>query len=180
MIRLFIALDLPVNVKEKLQHFTESLAIEQARLIEAKNLHLTLKFLGYVENNLLPEIDEQLKIAASKHFPFDIRLDHLGAFPSKRQGRILWIGSESNKQLESLATDLDNALSKFGFEPEKRAFKVHLTLARFKKPADLTEILEAPIEVVSEKISDFALFESKLSSKGAQYRVIEKYFLKNA
>jgi len=180
MIRLFIALDLPSNVKEKLQHFTESLATAEARIIKAKNLHLTLKFLGYTENNLLPAIYDELKIIAAKHAAFNILLDRLGAFPSKRQARILWVGSESNKQLESLANDLDNALSKYGFEQEKRSFKVHLTLARFKKPADLTEILDAPIGPASEKITHFALFESKLSPKGAQYKVLEKYFFKKA
>lgn len=180
MIRLFVALELDRQIKEKLESFASSFNIAGARIISANNLHITVKFLGYTEPNLLPAINKTLKEIASRHQKFDIVLDHLGAFPSKRKSRIFWMGSKENTSVVSLVDDLDKALETYGYKIEKRSFKIHLTLARFKPLADLSKIIEQNIDTIRQEIDHLSLFESKLSPKGAQYKALEKFFLKNA
>ncbi len=180
MIRLFVALNLDVDIKERLRPFYEGLDMEQAKVVPIENLHISLKFLGYAEEDLLPEIKAVLNAVAKKHRPFNLSLDRLGAFPSKKRARVFWIGAGENKEATVLATEMDEGFEKLGFEREKRAYKVHLTLSRFKKPTDVTDLVQRRFGSIKQKVGDFSLFESKLSSKGAQYREVEKFVLKNA
>ncbi len=180
MIRLFVAIEFEQETKERLENFTKKLDIKDARVVTAKNIHITVKFLGYVEESILPEMEEMLSRVANSHSPFNITLDRLGAFPSKRKGRIFWLGSRKNEAANSLATDLDNEFQALGFKLEKRAFKIHLTLARLKKPINLEKATDAKMSPLDQKVSHISLFESKITPKGAQYRVLEKYLLKRS
>ncbi|TET54435.1 MAG: RNA 2',3'-cyclic phosphodiesterase [Actinobacteria bacterium] len=180
MTRLFVAIDFEQKTKKRLEDFTKKLDIKDARVVPAKNIHITVKFLGYVEESILPEIKKVLSSIANKHGPFNVTLDRLGAFPSKRKGRIFWLGSRKNEAANSFADDLDKKFQALGFKLEKRAFKIHLTLARLKKPINLEKATNAKISSVDQKVSHISLFESKITPKGAQYRVLEKYYLKRA
>lgn len=180
MLRLFIALDLLIETKQKLEKLATSLNIPEARTIAAKNIHATLKFLGYTEPNLLQPVESKLKAIAGRHRPFEISFEYLGAFPYPKRSRVLWVGSDDNQQIVKLAADIDQAMRLLDFEAEKRAYKLHLTLSRFKKAVDLRTFISKPFPTIVEKIDSFALFESKLSPKGAQYKVLKKFFLKKA
>lgn len=178
MIRLFIAIK--INNKQKLMPYFKGLDFEQAKVVAIDNLHITLKFLGYTDENLLPEIETVLGRIAKKHRPFDLKFDRLGAFPSKKKARVFWIGESDNKEAELLASDMDEAFERLGFKREKRKFKVHLTISRFKKPTEASNLVDRQIEPIEQNINSFILFESKLASKGARYKALNKYFLKSA
>lgn len=183
-IRLFVAIELPREVQESLVSVQRIAGqrLSSTRWIEAKNLHLTLQFLGNCPSEQVVDICQQLKIAVQDKHPFAFKFESLGGFPSNKSPRIFWIGvGEGKEKIADLQHAMESALSSLGFKGEKREFHPHVTLARLKKPEDLRPILE---EISAEDISpkpinvdSIALFRSQLLSSGAQYFILEKIFL---
>jgi 2'-5' RNA ligase len=108
----------------------------------------------------------------------DVSLTGLGAFPSARRARVLWVGLDDPAGLLSgLASDLDGALEPLGYRVEARPFTPHLTLARFKVPARLEGLLP---ELASSRLSPWLvdhveLFRSHLHPRGARYESLARF-----
>jgi RNA 2',3'-cyclic 3'-phosphodiesterase len=178
-LRLFIAADLPPDLLENLN---ESLAplrarpeFASARWTEPANQHVTLKFLGWVDSEVVDGVVTTLESVASSHEPSTMTIAGLGVFPSERRARVLWVGLEDPAGLlAALAADLEAALAPLGFEAEKGAFTPHLTLARFKPPASIAGVLsEAPSAAEkSFDVDHLAVYRSHLHPKGASYEVL--------
>jgi len=139
MIRAFIALELSAELRAGLEGLIRDLEkgirFTPARplWVHPEAIHLTLKFLGSIEEARIPEIEGVLKEAADGAHPFMLRALGLGVFPDPRAPRVLWCGlSKGEKQTRSLQTHIERALSLLGFEKEDRPFHPHLTLARIK------------------------------------------------
>jgi 2'-5' RNA ligase len=183
-IRLFVAVRVPEPQLALLKASSATLrgAIADARWTSPENQHLTLKFLGSTPEDLLEPIGAALDIVAGEVAPEKITLSSMGAFPSRRRARVLWAGVEDPSNLLSrLAAELDDALKPHGFEPEKRKFTPHLTLARLRTPADVSEALgAAPADAGFSPflVDSIDLFSSKLSSYGARYELLNTFLLR--
>jgi len=142
-IRSFIAIELPEEAKEGLARLRKELERDEHKFVKWVNpggIHLTLKFLGNIPSKRVTEITEAIKEAAQGISPFHLEISGLGAFPSIRQARVLWvgIGGEVDK-LSRLQKNIDSALAALGFAKEERPFVPHLTLARIREGASPPE-----------------------------------------
>ena len=179
MIRAFIAIDIPSDVRM-------ALGEAQARLKRAHvavkiswtkvdNLHLTLQFLGYIEESVVEKIKVALEAVARLHGAFELAVHGAGAFPNENRPRIIWIGCvDANCKLKTLAAAVQAAMQPLGFEPEHREFSAHLTLGRVKFPkpdAALTTALDSLKDTVfgTLRVEAIHLFESQLHPDGSIY-----------
>ncbi len=142
-IRSFIAIELPEEAKEGLARLRKELERDEHKFVKwvgPGGIHLTLKFLGNIPSKRVTEITEAIKEAAQGISPFNLEISGLGAFPSIRQARVLWvgIGGEVDK-LSRLQKNIDSALAALGFAKEERPFVPHLTLARIREGASPPE-----------------------------------------
>jgi RNA 2',3'-cyclic 3'-phosphodiesterase len=183
-LRLFVAVDVPPDVLERLDATIEPQrsAVPNARWAPIANQHITLKFLGRVDVESFPEVRSACERVAATESSAEIRLTGMGAFPNPRRARVIWAGIEDEAQiLARVASGLDEALAPLGFAPEKRAFTPHLTLARLKSPADARAFLES-VSFASDPwpVTELHLYRSHLSPKGARYEVLETHVLGDA
>ena len=168
--RLFVAIDVPENIKEHLAFLQRSLTTK-IRLIHPKNIHLTLNFLGERDN--IDHLIEQLKTV--RFHPFQLRLKDQGFFPTPLHPRVLWIGLEDNHELLHLQRQIDMI-----FMPDK-SFKPHLTLARIRHLSEqerlqlIKEAEQLPIKSLSFKVTSFRLYKSTLTPLGPVYEVLETF-----
>lgn len=186
--RCFISIDFSQNVIQQillLQKDFKMLKFHSIRWIPEKNLHLTLKFLGDVPQEIIPSIEESLDHLSSDYPSFKLKISKMGVFPHWNNPRILWLGFENSRELFFLAKKIEAEMSTFGFTPEERDFTPHLTIARIKdrlplnetgqlKQACSTKINEIPILEVN-KIN---LYRSFLKPTGAEYSLMHSSFLK--
>ena len=148
------------------------------RWTRPENVHLTLKFLGEVREEVLEDLCAVLEEVCAKHVPFDADLAGLGAFPSARRARVLWAGiGIGSDRLRSLAVDLDAALAPLGFEREERAYMPHLTLGRVRGRPVSFDLPPAARGDLGFRVRRVELTESTLSAKGAVYRTIRAFAL---
>jgi 2'-5' RNA ligase len=175
MIRLFVALELPDAVRQRLTGLMGG--VPGARWTESENLHLTLRFIGEVENDRAHDIDAALAEVTAP--AFDLILDGVGQFGNGNRARLLWAGVERNDALHHLNQKIESALVRVGLSREERKYTPHVTLARLK---------DAPLERVGRfledralfragplRMSHFTLFESKLGRSGPVYHGLSDY-----
>lgn len=179
--RLFVALEIPREVRENLAGLLKSFRTisPQTKWVRPENIHLTLKFIGEVPEAKLAGIRSALT-AVKTAAPLRLEVRELGFFPNARHPRVVWAGIKSPPNLKTLAESIELALEKVGIVREKREFSPHLTLARFEPPR-LEEKLRAAIEeryaVEFGEVfaTQFHLIESKLKPSGAEYTTVESF-----
>ena len=180
-IRSFIAVELPEEAREGLARLRNELERDEHRFVKwvaPGGIHLTLKFLGNIPFKKVTEITKAIEEAAQGISPFHLEISGLGAFPSLRQARVLWvgIGGEVDK-LSRVQQNIDSALAALGFTKEERSFVPHLTLARITQGASPLErrsfgelvgstIFEDKYHIKVEAIN---LMRSQLTPAGAIY-----------
>ena len=176
--RTFIALELSDSLKEGILALTEELRGRglQASWARRSTLHLTLKFLGDVEESELHEVAAAVARASSRVPSFGFETRSLGAFPSARRPRVLWLGVEPVDELFALHSAVESELAELGFAREKRRFHPHVTLARIRDPRaeSVQEILDelvAPKERV--EVKDTRVMRSTLRPGGAIHELVE-------
>jgi 2'-5' RNA ligase len=178
-LRLFVAVDVPEQVRDRVQ---EAIALWRERLPRARwvpkqNQHVTLKFLGSTWPRLVGWVTETVEAVARQSEPFETRVTGLGAFPSARRARVLWAGlDDPGGRMVALAADLEGALAK-EFDPEKRAFTPHLTVARFDPPVPFDDEEVAAADVASEPfaVDQLVLFRSHLRRPAPIYEPIGEF-----
>lgn len=186
--RLFVAIDLPQDVKAALREVQQQLrhAPLAVRWADPSGTHLTLKFLGSTDPVLLPRIQEGLSTAVEGISPFGLATDHLGVFPHFRRPRVIWLGVTGDLAiLNQLQAAVEHTIAPLGFPSEQRAFSPHLTLGRSFKdpsPAELTAIGEAvrrarAPQPVSFAVRSIVLMRSELQPTGARYTPVEHFTL---
>ena len=135
--RLFIALDLPQEVKRAAQAVQAELKPcgADVKWVAPANMHLTLKFLGEAEESLLPDIKQGLAGTCAECPALELGVSGCGAFPTKGKPSVVWLGLTGElERLQGLAAAIEAAMAGLGFEPEDRPFKPHLTLGRVRRP----------------------------------------------
>jgi len=149
-----------------------------AKWVPPGNLHVTVRFLGLVEEPQLPAVTETLGPIAGRHASFLATLRGLGCFPDPRRPAVLWVGlDEGAAQLERLAADVNQALDALGFPQEDRPFHPHVTIARIRRgapPPDLSGPVaeHAAVPLGSTVVREVVLFRSTLRPKGPVYDAI--------
>jgi 2'-5' RNA ligase len=175
--RLFVAVEFSPEILGKLSQAQAALPKEGLTLVKPENQHLTLKFLGEVEEAKLDALKAALDSCARP--PFAISVKRVGVFPNEKFVRVVWAGVES-KELGVLAGEVENALAKIGFPKEGRPFAAHATLARAKAKVDVRAFLEKfkGFDFGSCQISKFILKKSTLTPKGPVYEDVHSVLLK--
>ena len=178
--RLFVALEIPDEVRDgfaalikELRAADSSFSKSRARWVRPENLHVTLKFIGHVDNGKLDPIRAALTEVRSDN-AVELRFRGLGFFPNGKRPRVFWAGIEPSPNLATLAGQADAQLAKLGIAGETREFAPHLTLARFDPPGiseGLSAIAQENIarEFGAVRTREFHLFESKTRPTGAEY-----------
>lgn len=176
--RLFVALDLPWPLRQRLASLAAS-GIPGAKWVPPENYHVTLRFIGEAPRHLAEEIDHTL--AALKARGFDLTLKGVGTFAKGGRPTTLWIGVERNPQLDHLRGKIETALQRVGLEPERKRFNPHVTLARLDNPAEakLAGFVQAHNLFRSEPVpmEHFTLFSSQLGKEQAVYTAEVEYAL---
>jgi len=180
-LRLFIAIELPSEIRDALMAFvTESRGIApRAKWVRAENLHVTLKFLGETDEAKLPAIQNALvSVRSGKPVALDFR--GLGFFPNEHRPRVFWVGMEASANLKPLAEAIDQEMHKNGFPLENRPFTPHLTLARFEPPGMPVQLSAAAKQNSARSFGsltahEFHLIESKLKPGGAEYTTLKSF-----
>ena len=179
--RLFIAITLPEDQRTRLAALANGLP--GARWISQDNLHVTLRFLGELDGGEAADIDEAL--AQVRTPGFTLGLEGISHFGEGRKLRALWAGVGSNPALMRLQAKIEQAVVRAGQPPEKRKFKPHVTLARFKSNPGSDKLQaylagHALFRGEPFAVDGFTLFSSFLSSSGAIYRPEVSYPLEPA
>jgi 2'-5' RNA ligase len=141
-VRLFLAINLDPAVRRAIVDATSPLrhAAPTLSWADESRLHLTLKFFGEQQPDVVTPLARSLARVAAGHRQFTMHIGEVGAFPNFRRARVVWMGIEREPRLELLHHDVEVACEREGFEVEGRAFRPHLTLARVRPRADVNEL----------------------------------------
>ena len=186
MKRLFFALDLSEEVLDSLEALQEACRTELPRGVRMRwtpreNMHLTVKFLGSTEEDLVEPLCEAIDEIAAQTAPFELQVEHLGAFPHPRRPRILWTGvdRQSAERLAELHRQIEAELEEsFEIDRDEHPFQAHMTYGRVKSGKapkfDKMEpnLPEGPYG--TSAVSEIVLYESELDGSGATHRVVHR------
>jgi 2'-5' RNA ligase len=179
MFRGFIAID--IDVPSKIVEIENEIRKTGAnvKLVEPKNMHLTLKFLGDTNEVLIDEIEKTMKESVKGIKPFNIQLKGTGVFPNQNYIKVIWIGIQNGKQIISIAEKIDEKISKLGFEKEKRRFSPHLTIGRVRSAKNKDKLLQVikkygDVEFTDLKVEFLKLIKSDLTPKGPVYTTLKE------
>lgn len=177
-IRSFLAFELPVDIKRIIMEVSEDVKRLplNVRWVNVDNIHITTVFMGDVQEEQMGPIQDVVKDVCRGYGPFSIAIKGIGLFGSRRNPRVLWIGLDGAiDRMACFKDDLQKGLRPFGIKEEKRRFKPHLTLGRFRKGArtgtHLDDLLSKYHDLTSPDriIEELVLFKSDLKPGGAVY-----------
>lgn len=178
--RIFIALDIPAEIRAGLTSYMErarALAPE-ARWARVEGLHVTLKFIGHVDDAAVEKIKAAL--TPIKAAPFEVKFAGVGFFPNPNAGRVFWAGVDGGDSLPKLASTIDAAMEKLGIARETKPYHPHLTLARTSsRPLrGLKPLLEEPPPQFGTMTArEFFLYQSQPQKGGSKYTKLERFAL---
>lgn len=193
--RTFVALDIDDSIRERIARFMDGVRefASGARWVQPESLHVTLKFIGEKQAEMVDDIKRALSAVHCEAIPITFR--GYGFFPTPKAPRVFWVGIESGPQLAALAKAIDEITSGLGVEKERHSFSPHLTLARggggsgaprwrkgdrpnqqFQQLQQRLEALPSP-EFGTMAAREFFLFESQLLRGGARYTKLARFAL---
>lgn len=172
-IRAFTAIPIPAEVVEEITAFRDSIRQELpgVKWTKPAGYHITLKFLGGISPSKLEQVKLAMDEASAQWKGFDISLGGTGAFPKPSRARVLWVGAEAgDRDCAAVFESLESPLAGIGFDREKRPFRVHITLARFKKPGPVPgSVMDARFSSSTFPAAKVVLYQSTLKPAGAVY-----------
>jgi 2'-5' RNA ligase len=191
-IRAFIAIELPVELINRLKDFQSGLSSARLRCVKWVDpgaIHLTLKFLGDVDQGRIEAVKEAAEAAVRSQRLFELTTGGTGFFPGVQRARVFWLGLEGDVvELSRLQKGIDMSMANLGFESEKRPFTAHLTLARLKEECSSAERLEFSSLVQAAvfesgppiRVAAAALMRSQLTPKGPVYTRLAEFPLQGS
>jgi 2'-5' RNA ligase len=177
-IRSFLAFKLPSEIREQIDKISRELQQSSlpVRWVKTDNIHLTIIFLGSVSEDTIDDIKKETGAVVQRFSAITIGLNGIGVFPNWRRPRVFWVGLDGEiESLSNLRNELQAELKVFGFKPEKRPFRPHLTLGRFrsslKGDEELKWILDRFHDIKSNPhyLNELVLFKSDLKPGGPIY-----------
>lgn len=187
--RTFIAIELPQAIRDSLAWLQGQLKISGAdvKWVEPQNIHLTLKFLGEVDDKTLEKVTKILEEIAQEECAFYIRLSSLGAFPKINFPRVIWVGvDKGDTEAKKIACALEGRAAKIGFTKENRPFSSHITLGRVRSGINRDKLTESLTNLVDyfrkdtpeSLVTKITLFKSTLTPKGPIYEPLKEIHLR--
>ncbi|MBV9074453.1 MAG: RNA 2',3'-cyclic phosphodiesterase [Acidobacteria bacterium] len=181
--RLFVAIEIAADIREELVNYVSQVKprLTDARWSGSEGLHITLKFLGNVQDEKRTAIEA--KLSAVQAARFQVSIAGVGLFPNERSPRVLWAGLTAPPDLSTLADAVEDAMESLGFERERRAYSPHITLARFKDGVSRSA-LDAALAGAPKNgfgtmaATEFHLYESKPSPQGSRYSKLASFALR--
>jgi len=182
-IRSFIAIPLNAEIISRIEKTQKELKTLPAEVkwVNPRSIHLTLKFLGNVEEGDIENIAQGIQNGIKGFKPWSAAIKNVGAFPSLKSPRVVWVGIEDQgSQLVRLQNQIEKEMANLGFEEEKRAFSPHLTLGRIRSPRGKDELVKYLLDererVFGEiNVDRVILFKSELKPTGAVYTVLKEF-----
>jgi len=183
--RTFIAIDLEEQIKDSLTNLVKILkpAAKNIKWVNRENFHLTLKFLGELNEPQVETVRQTMNQLTHKYQPFSLSLKGTGSFPAgQSRMRVIWVGIEAGQELYSLQNELEEELERKGFPREERPFSPHLTLGRAKVPEN-QERLKKELDKFSVQefgqmtVKEIIFFQSILRPEGPTYKPVDKFEL---
>ncbi len=173
--RLFVAVNFPARLRQKIARLCRPLreAGIPGEWVEADQVHLTLKFIGEMPAVRVDEVSEALEEVAVRFRPFPLRFGPIGAFPSPRRPRVVWLGVELTPELRFIKDDLERRLGELGVQREQRPYQPHVTLGRAPREAEAGEFrrleeIARNLAVIDEyRVTHLDLMRSQLLASGA-------------
>lgn len=190
--RTFIAIELPKNIKDALALTQDKLKASEAdvKWVSPQNIHLTLKFLGEIDDDKLVKTNEIMRQVCLGKEQFQAGIRSIGVFPKINFPRVIWVGiDKGDRQTKEIAEELENKIALLGIPKEKRAFSSHVTIGRVRSMLNrerLLNELENLKNNLEEKdfpefmVTKITLFKSTLSPKGPVYEALKEASLKAA
>lgn len=183
LVRTFLAVPISEEVKQVIEGLSIRLKamLPDVRFVKKENLHITLRFLGEIEQERINEIKKALINPICSFAKFKIFMAQIGAFPHIKRPKIVWVGvKDPDQKLRELYNSVDSALTELGIPREERSFTAHLTLGRVKegrKLNDLDRVLEPYFcKAFGESIVDrVTFFKSELMSEGPIYTPLMEF-----
>lgn len=179
--RSFIAIDIEKkDVVEKIVNIEQLLKKSGAilKLVEPENLHITIRFLGEIDEKDVPILKATIEKNVAQFNPFVISLKGIGAFPTKKNPRVVWIGVEKNRDMViQIAKKINTDLDKMGFRIDKHEFHPHVTIARVKRfNSTLKSIIQQnkEIEIGDIIVRKVKIKKSTLTPQGPIYTTLEE------
>lgn len=183
--RSFIAIELPKDIRENLHAIQKQLRLTGAdvKWVQPENIHLTLKFLGEINEELLNKITNILDDIGKENKAYPIRVNSLGAFPRLSSPRVVWVGiDQGNEETQKIAQGLEERIALLGIPKEDRPFSTHITIGRTKSSLNLDKLVKELNNIkegVFQKNPEFqagkiTLFKSSLTPKGPLYEVLHE------
>ena len=186
MVRTFLAIELPHDIRQKLSHHMERWRSIKAdvKWVQPSRMHITLKFFGEIPEPHIPSIMQTCEKVCAAQRPFQLAIAGTGIFPNLKKPRVLWAGiTEDKNMLINLQQQLEDSLCATGFAKEKRSFSPHLTVGRIrssKRTSQLIKIFMAErIKTIPFTVNSVSLFKSVLTPQGPKYFVLGTFPFKN-
>lgn len=183
--RTFIAIELPQDIKDILGRLQDKLKKcgADVKWVKSDNIHLTLKFLGEIEEEKLNEINRIIEDIAKDKPEFKVALFELGAFPNVNHPKIIWVGiKDANNEIELIAEELEEKLESLGIPKEERKFSAHITIGRIKSQLNLNKLTEA-LNILRDEflkedlgftVAKITVFKSTLNPSGPLYEHLKE------
>jgi 2'-5' RNA ligase len=187
LIRTFIAIEIPDGIKAAMAEVQGALRKTGADVgwTRPEGVHLTLKFLGPVEAQLIPKLSAAVEAITKGEAPLTVDVKGTGVFPNARAPRVVWLGLGGDiDALAELARKVDAACEGLGFKPEGRPFKPHLTLGRIKSTKGSKALMDAlksfeNVELGGFKAESISIMKSELKPSGAVYTQLQEIKFKD-
>ncbi len=189
MFRSFIALEVPPHIQKAITTQTaglqRTLPRPLVRWVPEHNIHLTLQFLGDVSPANLDLLAQALRTEAAGHPAFEVSVGQVGAFPTPRRPRVIWVGLDAPPALLSLHRGIQTVTARMGYPPEERTFSPHLTIGRVRQNASAAELhrIQTALEEThvgalgNFRVETLVIFKSDLQSAGPVYTRLHAFRL---
>jgi 2'-5' RNA ligase len=179
MIRTFIALPTTEEVQQRLGEVRRALerANAEVKWDDAAKYHITLRFIGDIDESLIPSLEESLhsNLIALKSFSYAFA--GLGVFPNEREPKVVWAGVDDARYIAVLQSRVEQSCSMMGLSAERRPFHPHITLGRMKGPRNRARLIEGINTVTFERISavcnSVQIIKSDLRPEGSHYTILK-------
>ncbi len=189
--RAFIAIDLPKEIKDYLSLLEAKLKQSGAdvKWVAPVNIHLTLKFLGEIDEQKTNKITQILEEISFRTPQYHLKLGDIGAFPNIKSPRIIWIGlAAGDNETKEIATNLEEKIEKIGIPKEDKPFASHITIGRIKSNLNREKLTQALTALTTENdkaiyqflATKLTLFKSTLTPQGPIYEAVKESSLKTA
>ena len=183
--RVFTAFDLSAEVIRSIVDFQEKLPKQfhtVLRWTKVEQLHITLKFVGELNEKDLQPVQEKIQKSFSETKKFSLEYSGSGFFPNEKNPRILWIAMQPSSELQAVVKKNEEIFQTYGYAPEKRPFQAHITIGRFKEYAtryELDQFLtewhkQKPAFQARQMIDHLTFYRSMLTPQGPLYSIIAK------